>query len=208
MQLPLHKLERLRKTVSAIGGEQDNLLHNHATRERVIYRYPLVQYKSIFGRLSILGIGEEGGRSLEQLMTKEDFSAIFSHDGMLSLEKENLTLLLSDRLQFRYRLLNWMPFNDDNLHKFRQTQALVARTALLESCLTGHLLKFCSAIGWLLPPRSLRVELNALHAVPGKTVHGNRFHEVFDASFSANIQLPPHIGLGKAVSHGFGVVMV
>lgn len=205
LHLPLNRLTQLRKTVSAIAGADDDLLHNHASRERVIYRYPLVQYKSILGEGAILGIGPEGCRSLENLLVTEAFTAIFSENGIMGLEKDNLELQLSEQATHPYRLHNYIALNENNLKDWRERPSLPARAALLERCLTGHILKFCSAIQWLLPPKSLQVELLDYRS------HTTRAFDnpflAFDVLFRTNITLPEHIGLGKAVSHGFGTVM-
>lgn len=206
VQIPEQRISLLRKTVSAVAGGEDDLLHNHASRERVIYRYPLVQYKSIMDQASILGIGENGCQSLEKLLGNREFTAIFSQEGLTSLEKENLDLGLTEAATIQYRLRNWLPFNDSNHQKYAQTASLASRMSLLEGCLTGHILKFCSAIGWLLPPRSLQVALTDIRPLRSKLVHNNHFHGAFDILFQSNILLPDGIGLGKAVSHGFGIL--
>lgn len=205
IHLPLDRITQLRKTVSAIAGADDDLLHNHASRERVIYRYPLVQYKSISEGAAILGIGDEGCRSLENLIKAEDFTAIFNENGITGIEKETLYLQLFEQIAETYSLQNYIALNQNNLADWHNSPSLPARAALLERCIVGHILKFCSAIKWLLPPKSLQVELLDFRS---HTTHAfNNTFLAFDVLFRTNITLPEHIGLGKAVSHGFGLVM-
>jgi len=205
IHLPLDRLTQLRKTVSAIAGADDDLLHNHASRERVIYRYPLVQYKSISGEAAILGIGDDGSRSLENLLKTKDFTAIFSENGITGMEKESLHLQLFEQNTHTYSLHQYIALNQNNLAAWHEHPSLPARAALIERCIAGHILKFCSAIQWLLPPRSLQVELLD-YRFQNTRAFDNPFL-AFDVLFRTNITLPEGIGLGKAVSHGFGIVV-
>ena len=204
IHLPMPRLSQLRKTVSAIGGAEDDLLHNHASRDRVIYRYPLVQYKSISEKAAILGIGDEGCKSLENLLKMKDFTAIFSDNGITGIEKETDILQLHPTPQQTYRIHDYIALNANNLHEWINNPSLPARAALLERCIVGHILKFASAIKWLLPPRSLQVELLDFRFRNTRAFDNNFL--AFEVMFRTNITLPEGIGLGKAVSHGFGIV--
>ncbi|HAD11925.1 MAG TPA: hypothetical protein DCF33_05750, partial [Saprospirales bacterium] len=198
LHLPAERIALLRKTVSAIAGETDDLLHNHASREKVIYRYPLIQYKSVEDNALILGVGSQGRQSLENLMTKPDFKAIFLENSILEVETDTYTIKSTPSIP--YRLHHYIALNSSNLRQWQEQNSLPARAALLERCITGHILKFCSAVQWLLPPKSLKVEL-----LDFRLDHTHAFNNpflAFEVPCRSNISLPDHIGLGKAVSHG------
>jgi hypothetical protein len=158
----------------------------------------------------LLGLGETGEEALARLTQQPDFREAcrhFSSDGpsFLLAEQTTDTLLLHTDPIHTCRLHNYIALNEKNLADWQEHQSLPARAALLERCLTAHILKFCSAIRWQLPPKSLQVELLDFRS------HTTRAFDnpflAFDVLFRTNITLPQGIGLGKAVSHGFGVVM-
>ena len=82
--------------------------------------------------------------------------------------------------------------------------SLTERTLKLEQILASNIIAFAKGIHWQLPQRLdvTLLQLRATHTVQHKGVP----MVAFDISFSANIDLPDGLGLGKACSHGFGVV--
>lgn len=202
------EIPRLRRIINTyIGGEND-LFHNHVSREKYHYRYPVVQYKSVEGKAALLGLGEDGCAAIAQLLQNERFLTIFRQGGMnahLLAEQSTETLDLLDRPAYEYRIEDYIALNDRNLADWRQNPGLVFRAQLLERCLVGHCLKFASAISWQLPPRSLELNLLDYRATNVRSFDTNFL--AFRIDFLSNIRLPEWIGLGKAVSHGFGSVL-
>ncbi|MEM0995315.1 MAG: CRISPR-associated endonuclease Cas6, partial [Bacteroidota bacterium] len=76
------------------------------------------------------------------------------------------------------------------------------RIQLLENVLRGHLLVALWGMGWRedVPIEVCIQEMRRSQTVPFKGVQ----HTIFDLVYTTNVQLPNHIALGKAVSHGFG----
>jgi hypothetical protein len=208
LDLPLRdgQIPEFRRLINSFVGARNDLFHNHVAERAYHYRYPLVQYKTIGKKAAIMGITEPGVSALHDLMTdapfREQCQLLLGEQFALSATARE-TLLLSAVAEETYRIRKYLPFNPDNLTKWNSSPSLVARATLLESCLTGHLLKFASALRWQLPPRSLEVVLLDFRPYQTK-VHGASFL-AFELEFKTNMTLPEQVGLGKAVSHGFGV---
>jgi hypothetical protein len=197
----------LRRFVNLFVGAGNDLFHNHRSERSYHYRYPLVQYKSLDRKAVLLGLSDPGVAALEQLLQHPDFRAhciewIGEHFAATEVVTDEL-LLEAGRMH-RYRLRQYIALNRNNLQTWQERPALSARAALLERCLTAHVLKFCSAIRWQLPPKSLQVELLDFQSRPTRAFD-NPF-TAFEVVFQANLTLPDFTGLGKAVSHGFGVL--
>ena len=197
-----------RRMVNEIIGAENDLFHNHDERGRVRYRYPLVQYKTLQRKAVLLGIGAEGIAAVQAFLDHPEFRAIrqsIGADDFLLSSLETDELHLHAQPVNTYRLHHWLALNDANACRWRGERNMVARLRLLEGALASHILKFCSAIHWQLPPHSLEVKLEDC------CEHRVRFKDnpftAFDIGFCTNISLPNLVGLGKAVSHGFGTVI-
>ncbi|MFN8304376.1 MAG: CRISPR-associated endonuclease Cas6 [Saprospiraceae bacterium] len=210
LDAPLQPAEipRLRRIINTYVGGENDLFHNHISREQYHYRYPVVQYKSVEGKAALLGISDSGCSAIGHLLQHERFLAIFRQEGMnahLLAEQTTETLDLLERPMYEYRIEDYIALNDRNLADWRYHRGMVFRAQLLERCLVGHCLKFASAIAWQLPPRSLEISLLDYRATNVRSFDINFL--AFRIDFLSNMRLPEWIGLGKAVSHGFGSVL-
>ncbi|MCB0526213.1 MAG: hypothetical protein KDC86_16970 [Saprospiraceae bacterium] len=201
------ELGEFRRFVNRFIGGKNDLFHNHRSITSYHYRYPLVQYKVLDGKAALIGVGANGVEALQQLEATEAFSENCRHffgESPAAVNAQTLQLLIHENTCHEYRLCNYMALNERNFQQWQKSLSLVQRAALLESCITGHILKFASAIQWQLPPKSLQVEL-----LDYRFKQGSRFDNtflLFDIRFRSNIILPDAIGLGKAVSHGHGLI--
>ncbi len=207
LQHPLRdgQLGEFRKLINTFVGNDNDLFHNHQSRQHLHYRYPMVQYKTIDGKAAVQGIGPMGVSALHSLRQQPAFAeqcSLWLGSNYAITTEVNDTLLLHDTLQNTYHLRKYLALNDRNIAVWNTSPALVKRTQLVEQCLVGHILKWASAMGWLLPHRSLEVAITEMRPFQ-TTVHGASFLAL-ELDFQTNITLPEHIGLGKAVSLGFG----
>ena len=97
---------------------------------------------------------------------------------------------------------HWLALNEENYRTWLELDDLSERVALLERVLAAHLLSFAKGMQWQLPEH---MEVKLVDMVQHRTV---RYHDVplmaFDVVYKTNLELPTLIGLGKAVSHGYG----
>lgn len=196
-----------RKLVNSYAGSANDLFHNHKSEKTYHYRYPVVQYKLLDGKATLVGLTEPGAAALQSLMAHKGFRERCMEwlgEQFAVTEEFTDTLFLGSDLSNRYRLRQYLALNEDNFKTWLATPGLAGRTALLERCLTAHVLKLASAVRWKLPPGSLQVEILDFQS------YTTRLHHVpflaFDLLFQTNITLPENAGLGKAVSHGYGTL--
>lgn len=194
-----------RASVARAAGYEQDLLHNHREDGSVQYRYPLVQYRSERGLAAIVGLAA-GAEAIydwyhaagHQLLWDDVVQPLRLH----SLDVQVLSLRYHED-PATYRLTHWLALNDRHYHNWQQLPDVAAQKAELERLLVAHLLTFCRAVHWRLPER-LEVALQELHAVRRTRFLGVSLM-AFDVHFQCNLHLPYGVGLGKGVSHGFGV---
>lgn len=194
-----------RASVARAAGYEQDLLHNHREDGSVQYRYPLVQYRTEAGRAALIGLDEGAmsihdwyGRSGGQLWWNE----ANHHLNFYTLDMQTYEIAYHAP-PAPYRLTQWLALNERHYHNWQQLPDLAARSAELERLLVAHILTFCRAVNWRLPER-LEVSLQDIHAVRRTRFLGVNLM-AFDVNFHCNLHLPHAIGLGKGVSHGFGV---
>jgi hypothetical protein len=202
-----HQLPKWRGALAEHAGWDDDRFHNHqGAKSRVHYRYPSVCYRAQ-GEKAALWAFEEGVTAIQDMLLRSD--GTLRMDGRThrlridEFDIRDYPLSMSDVPQ-PYFLKNWLALNEDNFKTWDTLPTLTARTAMLEQILASNIIAFAKAIKWQLPQRlevSL-IQIRSTHTVPHKGVP----MVAFDVSFSANISLPEGLGLGKSVSHGFGVV--
>lgn len=206
--LPLYprQIPQWRGAINEQVQNRLDLLHNHTSNGKVLYRYPLVQFRTKKGKAQLWGMGA-GTDALRDWLSHSNQE--FSLGGrkqrlcIVGLQAQDYELRVLPELR-TYRLLDYLPFNSVNYQRWQQLHTLTERIALLERILVGHIFAFCSAANWQVPDR---LEVNLLDIQERRTekVHGH-LCMAFNLLLRTNVQLPPNIALGKAVAFGFGVI--
>ena len=108
--------------------------------------------------------------------------------------------------KFRYVIRNWLALNEKNYKIYMQTQSLAEKYKLLENILTANILSFAKGVDWHIE-EDKKIEVNITKILKEKKTwfKGNPLL-AFDVEFTSNVFIPSTIGLGKAASHGYGVV--
>lgn len=202
-----HEVQLLRGAViSCVGRDSSMLLHNHIDDSKYRYSYPLVQYKTIDHKASIVCI-DEGINTLMQFISLPCESLCLG-ERKISITDYNIsqsyTLLNTSTEMFSYTLHSWIPFNDENYKKYRSLRSITDIIGMLENILKGNILSMCKGLGVYLE-HELTVsftEIEDPHVVRKK---GTPLL-AFNVDFDTNILLPENIGLGKSVSIGYGTV--
>jgi hypothetical protein len=186
-------------------GREETLFHNHLG-EGFRYRYPLIQYKAIGGKPAVICI-EEGVDHIHKYFEKSDWSIMIG-DRRLHMKIESLNLnqftMQAWEHKFDYRISNWLALNQTNIKKYNEIDSLAERITFLEGLLKANILSFAKGISWHID-RTIEVSIKQLDEPKAITF---KFQKLlaFNAQFSTNVFIPNHIGLGKGVSVGFGVV--
>ena len=188
-------------------ADNDPLYHNHTEDAGFQFRYPLIQYKVLDGMPAIVGV-DAGALSLESLFSLGDSFEwqIGPVMRQFIVRKKCPGYFLTDENaagSFRYSLHKWMPFNRENFNVWQQTTGLAKKVALLDAILCGNILTLYKAFGVFFE-REIHAEILELEQFT-VTYKGVKM-VAFDAVIETDIALPEHLGIGKGVSHGFGVV--
>ena len=187
-------------------GEGNILFHHHLDKEKYLYRYPLIQYKTIYHQPTIICI-DQGVDEIHKYFEKRSWD-IRVNDRVLEMKVARLDLnqfnLQVWNKHFKYSIHNWIALNSENLEKYNALTGLTDRIGFLEKILTGNILSFAKGIEWTVDKQ---IELKILDFKEPRTVKIKTSDLVgFNMVFSTNIFLPNYIGLGKAVSKGYGTI--
>lgn len=212
VQFPEVKLQtrdahKLRGYFGNLFKEYSPLLHNHYDNGSFRHRYPLVQYKILNGIPSLVAV-EEGAELLTRLFLKITQLQIdgYVHEvNAKNIASGHEMIGYTDELkEYKFETL-WMALNQENYRKYL-TLNQIEQAAMLNKILIGHVLSFYKQMGLF---------LEGNHRLLAKTkvqVKSTRFKEqkmvAFSGNFLVNALLPENIGLGKAVSRGFGTIKV
>lgn len=208
--LPLYprQIAQWRGAVALQAGWEQDLFHNHKSTQNTLatyFRYPLIQYRSEWGKAAILGLGD-GVDALR--------AWIFQHPASINIGAKSYPLRMSHlqeeeyalhllHTSHRYRLMNWLPLNQENYQRWLALDQLTHRVQLLEEILTGHILAFAAGVDWRIQG-ALVVHLLAINEM--RKVRFRQHDRIaFNVLFRVNATLPSGIALGRAAGHGFGV---
>lgn len=179
--------------------------HNHGT-DGLQYNYPLVQYKRINGKAAIICV-EEAINNIGCFLS--DYQGTLSIGRkVINFPIENISIadtaiLYSDH-EIEYQIENWLPCNQENYAKFQNLDKLSEKCLMLENILASNILSFAKGVGIFL---DFEIKCDIQEIIESKSMRFKNVKMVaFTTRFRCNINLPDYIGLGKGVSHGFGVL--
>ncbi|MTI87711.1 MAG: DNA repair protein [Balneolaceae bacterium] len=203
IKLRTRDAHKLRGYFGNLFREKSELLHNHMGNGEFRYDYPQVQYKVISGTPTLVGI-KDGARLLPELFLKIRELKIGGR--VYPIHQKNIeahTISIGAAEEPRPYIFNtlWMSLNQKNHQRYQQADP-EEKTDLLERILTGNILAFFKGMDHFVEER---IQVNTmLHEK--STRFKNNTMLAFEGSFTANVQLPNHIGLGKQVARGFGTI--
>jgi len=200
------EIESFRGAVSRLVGFENTMFHNHISNEKLAYSYPLVQYKTRFGKASFSCIAQ-GVEEASQFFMKKDW--VFSMSGRTinlkidTFQLRNAFYDVTDKF-YCYTLHKWQPLNQDNFKKFNLLNTIEDKIRFLESILVGNILSMGKSIDWIIENKII---LSIDEIIDQKLLKFKKNQVLtFDLKFMTNTLLPLQIGLGKGVSHGYGII--
>ncbi len=187
----------------ATSFNEHALLHQHVT-DKLIYKYPLIQYKMLDRTPLVLGINE-GAEVLKEIYDK--FSEIKLGESTYSIMERGITLKseefgCSDQI-LSYRFATpWLALSQENYPKYLDA-SWEERKVLLRKILVGNILSASKGLGYV-ATQHIRLEVGRMQdkicMLKGTKVTG------FRGEFTTNFAIPDYLGLGKSVSRGYGAV--
>ena len=179
-----------------------SLLHQH-NADKLIYRYPMVQYKMIERKPTVIGINE-GAEVLKEIY--DEYDKITLNGNEYEIVERGITYRkeefgISEKL-IKYDFVTpWFALNQENYRKYLSFDK-EQQTELLNKNLVGNMLSMSKSLDYQVPEM---IKCHTELQERSSSLKGNGII-VFRGSFVTNFQIPDYLGLGKSVSRGFGTV--
>jgi len=205
-ELRAYEIPAFRSAIIEKAGRENILFHNHLNDKDYLYKYPLIQYKQINLNPTIVCI-DYGVDEIHKYFENKTWD-IQIGDRWLDMKIKKLNMNQFNmqvwEKMFDYSIINWIALNQENYKKYLQIESMAEKIIFLENTLKANIISFAKGIEWTVEkPIELTIKkINEPKIIKLKTkkIIG------FDCIFSTNVFLPNYIGLGKAVSKGFGVI--
>jgi hypothetical protein len=209
LRLTLHSDAPMRGDAAKLRGffatsfNEYALLHQHVT-DKLIYRYPLIQYKMLDGNPLVLGIND-GADVLKEIYDK--FNEIKLGESRYRIMERGVTLKSEEfgccEEIHGYRFATpWIALSQDNYPKYLNANK-DEKKDLLRRILVGNILSASKGLGYV-AKEHIRLEVGRMHEeicpLKGTKVTGIR------GEFTTTFTIPEFMGLGKSVSRGYGAV--
>ena len=205
--LPLYprQIPQFRGALTAQAGWEKDQLHNHNGKDKFHYRYPLIHYRVVKGKAAVVGIGE-GAETLRRTLLEVRDIQMNGKKIPLRIEhlSEEITTFKMLTEPKEYRLMDWLPLNQENYQTWKSTERLHQQVAFLDKMLVGQIITLCNGINWRLP-NQLYAYVTEIHKTKKVKVHQQE-QVAFNVSFKTNIDIPSALAIGRAVAFGYGTL--
>ncbi len=205
-ELKPYEISAFRGAVIAKTEGAHLLFHNHLSETEYLYGYPVIQYKSIRNKASLMCI-DYGIDEVHHLFSQKDLDLQIGERQVsmkvARIHMDQFTLNVWERM-FHYRLSNWLALSEENYQRFKAITDEEQRVRFLERILIGNILAFAKGVKWRVE-KQIQAKITRIveqKIAPFKGIPLTSFV----VEFEANVFLPEWIGLGKGVSRGFGTV--
>jgi hypothetical protein len=205
-QIKSFEIEAFRGAIAKLVGYEHVSFHNHLSNDKVAYAYPLVQYKIKHGKasFSFIAHGVEDARTFF-LRDKWEIE-ISGRKIKLEIDTFKLRNAYFDVVSefTTYKIKKWMPLNQENFKRYLQLRTIEDKIKMLEAILIGNILSLGKSLNWNIDQK---IHLTIMEVIDEQKVTFKKNSVLaFDILIQTNVVLPNDIGLGKGVSHGFGVI--
>lgn len=201
-----YEIPAFRGAIIEKAGRENLAFHNHLNDEKVLYGYPVIQYKVINQQPSIICI-DYGVDEIHHFFQNKSWKILIGEKEIelkiASLKMHQFNLQVWNH-QFDYRLDQWLPLNQENHSKFIAIESEEEKKEFLSKILIGNILSFAKGIKWEID-KPITLEITSINSQKLLKFKANRLLG-FSIKFKTNTFIPDHLGLGKGVSHGFGIV--
>lgn len=173
--------------------------HHHSDNS---YHYPLIQYKRIGRKLVVVGIKKYAEIIFQNMSGLDHITTETQKIPLNSIEIKTIMFKVKQNPQ-RYKFVSpWIALNKKNYAKFKELKNN-EKKPFLEKILIGNILSLLKGLE-IFVDYIIYVSISKFNSVR-IIAHQNKFAGLY-AEFECNVTLPEHLGLGKSVTKGFGVV--
>ena len=203
------KPSQIHKFRGFVGNAFKNydLIHNHNLKTgKLIYRYPLIQFKLIDKKPAIIAITDKAVNIFSEIFMKLD--KIIIEDTLIPVFEKDLKI---EEVEFGYSnemfmyefVSPWLGLNQKNFKKYNEA-GREEKNEMLKRVMTGNILSMAKYLDcWLSKNQKIKINIKLKETkvnLKGKSMTG------FNGIFKTNFCLPDYLGIGKSVSRGFGSV--
>lgn len=204
-ELSLQDIPLFRKAIIDTYQTPDSLLHQHE-ENKLIHRYPQIQYKNYRNKAAVFCVND-GISIFQKFLASEHWNLSFQSLQMnLDLDVINFRRhkLFVWNSMFDQTIKNWLPFNKDNYREYQKLIRQTDKLMYLENLLKLNIFAVCKNLGYT-PKERIQVEITSNPKESPCTFKDLTMMN-YSFQFRCNVILPENIGVGKAVSHGYGKV--
>ena len=205
IELLTRDAHKLRGFFGSMFKEYSPLLHNHYSDGKTRYAYPLVQYKVVDKIPTLVGFQEGADLLVSLFMKIREININNKVYPVLSknIQQNNRELRVNDKLyNYRFKTL-WMGLNQDNFKDYQQLDE-GEKSSFLNRQLQNSILSFYKGLSFRISDRVMAIsKLNEKN-----TLFKDKSMLAFEGEFTSNAYIPDLAGIGKAVSRGFGTVIL
>lgn len=192
--------------IKAMGDDAHPLMHNHE-ENGLRFAYPLVQYKLVDGRPTILAIGDVGEYLCRHFAEVEQLTLTIRGKeyvcGCPEMACTDYEPYFEEAPKY-YAITRYLPLTDENFAEYYSLMALTDKICLLEKICVGNILSFLKGLDYHADDQ-IAVAITQIDRQYTIFYKGVNF-TAFDMHFVTNALLPDGIGLGKSSSMGMGIV--
>lgn len=201
-----YEIPAFRGAVSKIAGFENILFHNHIGNS-LRYSYPLIQYKTLQRKPMLICLEKGVNEAHHFFQNIQEGILLGEREYELKINKLELSnkLVSIDNVIHSYKMLNWLPFNQDNIKTYSTIQNEMDKLLFLEKILIGNIISFAKGITWNVTDK-IWIRIEKLEKKKPISIKGSK-RIAMDIEFQSNVLMPSYLGLGKNTSIGFGTVI-
>ncbi len=213
LELPLkfREIAAFRGAIISKIDPSEDLFHQHSddVDKPYYYRYPSIQYKTLFGKACIVCL-KDGVETIHNLFSQSDWNLDINgrKERMMltNLDLRQYKMQINPEKTYHYKIVNWLALNPKNYIEYQKLTSDADRKKFLVKILTAHILYFARSIKcYFKKDEQINIQFDA-PPEEFRRYYKNTCLTTFNADFTSNIPLPLYIGIGKASSRGFGVI--
>jgi hypothetical protein len=178
-------------------------LHHHIEKNRLLYKYPCIQYKAIKEIPTIIAV-HSGVAILKEIYDKVEeikISTRQQHIYEKQIIMKNEPFGESNEF-YTYEFLSpWLALNQERYKDYKLIEKN-KRNEMLNKILIGNIISMAKTLRY-----TIQEEIKAeTYVTPMSVLLKGNSMIGFSGVFKINFHLPDLIGLGKSVSRGFGTI--
>ncbi len=205
-EIKSYEIPAFRSAIIEKAGREHLSFHNHINDQEVMYGYPVIQYKVIRRQPSIVCL-DHGVDEIHHFFQNKKWDITLSGRtiqlNVNQLKMHQFNLLIGEN-SFDYSINNWLALNQENNKKYHAISDENEKKEFLTRVLIGNIISFAKGVKWDID-KNISLQIQSIEKEGMLKFKKNQLLGI-SLKFQSNVFLPNYIGLGKGVSHGFGII--